>query len=91
MVPGWGGGAQSPMLASFSEVASGMWPPISGEGRGSAAGQSVPPDSSWANRVEGRAVRLPGGAGAEQDKARADLGGAVAGSSRVHADCPLSA
>lgn len=84
-------GHRAPCSASSSEVASGMWPPISGEGRAAVARQSAPPDSSWANRVGGRAVRLPGGAGAEQDKARADLGGAVAGSSQVHADCPLSA
>lgn len=65
--------------------------PSRGRGERLWPASQSPPDSSWANRVGGRAVRLPGGAGAEQDKARADLGGAVAGSSQVHADCPLSA
>ena len=47
-----------------------------GEGRGyrmSVNDMSVN-DSSWANRVGNRAIRLPRGAGTE-DKGQADLGG----------------
>lgn len=56
------------------------------------ARQSVPPPGlQLGKQSRGRAVRSPRGAGAEQDKARADLGGTVAGSSEVHAECPLTA
>lgn len=57
------------------------------------ARQSVPPPPrlQLGKQSRGRAVRSPRGAGAEQDKARADLGGTVAGSSEVHAECPLTA
>ena len=91
VVPGWGGRAQSPMLgylfrSGLRNVASHL-----GGGERVYGAPVSPPRLQLGKQSRGRAVRSPRGAGAEQDKARADLGGAVARSSGVHAECPIPA